>query len=262
MNRGTLFWGVVLILLGSLFLLQNAGLLQNVNIWGLLWPGFLMLLGVWILLGRFWRGSASVEHANVSLDGAARAHLRLKHGAGRIHLAAGSLGGDLVTGDFSGGVEVERQLKGDLLDVKLRVPSQDFPFFFEPHGLEWNLTVNREVPLTMKINTGASEASLDLSELRVSDVVLKTGASSITMTLPANAGFTRLAVESGAASLNLRIPAGVAARIRTRTGLGSVSVDAARFPRQGDYYQSPDYDTAANKADIDIESGVASVDVR
>lgn len=262
MNRGTLFWGVILILAGVLFLLGNAGLLRGIDVWAVLWPGFLILLGIWILLGRFWGGSSAMQHAVVALDGAPRAHLRLEHGAGRLQLAAGSLGTTLVEGDFGNGVQIERHLQGDVLNVKLHIPAQEFPFFFDTHGLEWNLTVNREIPLTMKINTGASEATLDLSELQVSDIRLETGASSTTLTLPANAGFTRLGVETGVASLHLRIPAGVAARIRTRGGLGSVSVDTARFPLQGSYYQSPDYDTAANKADVDIESGVASVDIR
>jgi hypothetical protein len=68
-------------------------------------------------------------------------------------------------------------------------------------------------------------------------------------------------VSSGAASVNIRIPQGVAARIRWRGGLSSINVDPSRFPRFGDTYQSPDYDSAANKVDLDVEMGVGSVTV-
>jgi hypothetical protein len=60
----------------------------------------------------------------------------------------------------------------------------------------------------------------------------------------------------------VNIPPGVAARLRTRGGLSSIQVDEMRFRRMGDVYQSDDYETAANRADIDIEMGVGSVTVR
>jgi hypothetical protein len=54
----------------------------------------------------------------------------------------------------------------------------------------------------------------------------------------------------------------VAARIRTGGGLTATSVDQSRFPRAGKVYQSPDYDTAQNRADIKIEMGAGSISVR
>jgi hypothetical protein len=44
--------------------------------------------------------------------------------------------------------------------------------------------------------------------------------------------------------------------------LSEISVDQNRFPRTGNGYQSADYDTAANKVDILIETGVGSVKVK
>jgi hypothetical protein len=96
----------------------------------------------------------------------------------------------------------------------------------------------------------------------VTELKLKSGASSTQMTLPAHAGHTRAQIESGAASVNVRIPEGVAARIRTRAGLASIQVDTQRFPRSGEYYQSPDYEAAEHRVDLDVQTGVGSVDVR
>jgi hypothetical protein len=58
------------------------------------------------------------------------------------------------------------------------------------------------------------------------------------------------------------VPQGVAASIRARGGLASINIDSNRFPRSGDVNQSPDYETAANKVDMDIQTGVGSVDIR
>jgi hypothetical protein len=55
----------------------------------------------------------------------------------------------------------------------------------------------------------------------------------------------------------------VAARIRVKTGIASVNVDSNRFPRQdGGLYESADYATAANRADITIDTGVGSVEIK
>jgi hypothetical protein len=72
---------------------------------------------------------------------------------------------------------------------------------------------------------------------------------------------TTVRAESGAASLVIEVPEGVAARIRSRMGLGSSQVDERRFPRSAAGFESADYGTAANRADIDISGGVGSVRV-
>jgi hypothetical protein len=57
------------------------------------------------------------------------------------------------------------------------------------------------------------------------------------------------------------VPQGVAARIRIDTGVSDVKVDS-RFPRVGNVYQSPDYESAANAVDMDIDAGAAQIAVR
>jgi hypothetical protein len=138
-----------------------------------------------------------------------------------------------------------------------------FPIFWSPgYTLDWSFSLNRSVPITLEMETGANESRIDLSELMVTDLRLKSGASSTEVTLPANAGFTRVQISSGAAEMKVNVPTGVAARVRYRGGLSSINVDPNRFPRFGDVYQSADYDTAPNKAEIDVEMGVGSVTIR
>ena len=135
-----------------------------------------------------------------------------------------------------------------------------FPWMWGPgRSLDWSFGLNSGIPLSLELKTGASESRLDLADLLVTDLRLETGASATQINLPAKAGRTRAEIRAGAASVELQVPPGVAARIRIRGGLSSANVDAARFPRMGDVYQSQDYHTAANTADIDIETGVGSV---
>lgn len=264
MKSSNLFWGTILILAGGLFLLDSLGIIA-VNVWDLLWPLFLIALGVWFLWGTLFRKEPAVEHARVPLENARRARIILQHGAGRLDVHAGAEMGNLLEGDFGGGLNLNSQRNGDLLDVRLSIPAQVFPFgigWGPGYTLNWSLGLTRDIPLSLDIEGGANESRLDLSELRVTDLRIRSGASSTTVTLPANAGQTRASIESGAASVRLTVPPGVAARIRSRSGLSSITVDQARFPRQGDIYQSPDYEAAANRVDIDLQSGVGSIDVR
>ena len=57
------------------------------------------------------------------------------------------------------------------------------------------------------------------------------------------------------------IPSGVAARIRATTGIGKVTIDP-RFSKTADnIYESSDFDSAANRVDITLNSGAGSVSV-
>lgn len=112
------------------------------------------------------------------------------------------------------------------------------------------------------MEVGASDTCLDLTGLRVMELRLRTGASSTEVRLPAHAGHTRASIKTGVSSLFLLIPEGVAAHIQTKGGLAAITVDRARFPQTGGIYRSPDFETAENRVEIEVETGVGSVDIR
>ena len=91
---------------------------------------------------------------------------------------------------------------------------------------------------------------------------METGASSTRLTLPAHAGWTRARVASGAASVEIAVPAGVAARINGQVAVGSLNVDQQRFPRRNGGYESPDFETATHRVELSIEGGVGATVVR
>lgn len=62
--------------------------------------------------------------------------------------------------------------------------------------------------------------------------------------------------------MNIHVPDGVATRICASGGASDISVDPPRFLRVGDVYQSPDYETAADKVEIKAEIGAGAIRVR
>ena len=269
-RRTTLILGLVIILIGVLLLLRAVGII-SVSVGGLV--GALILVGIgvamlWYFIAQPDMAEADAEAATIPLEGASEASIRVSHAAGRLSVDASAGPGELASGTFGGGLDSRIKREGDRLDVHMRLPARLFPSVALPwrwgrgRGLDWTFGLNPEVPISLRLDTGASDMRLDLSKLKVTRLRLSTGASSTVMTLPADAGHTRVDVESGAASLRIRVPEGVAARIRVSGGLSSTSVDRSRFPRSGGVYQSPDYDSAVNKAEIRVETGVGSVSVR
>jgi hypothetical protein len=268
MRRSTLIWAGILILAGILLLLNNIGVIA-VDVWGLIWPLLLIAFGASILWGGFFgRPSLEAERIAIPLGGAVRARVVVKHAAGRLRVDASATSGELVTGTFGSGLDHRERRDGETLDVEMRVPNRAFPGFAWPwmwgpgRTLDWTFGLNGKIPLSLEFETGAGEAQLNLSDLQVTDLRLKTGASATDLTLPANAGHTRVKIDAGAASVTVRVPAGVAAHIRATGGLVSVNVDRNRFPREGNAYRSPDYETATNTVDVGIEAGVGSISVR
>jgi hypothetical protein len=103
---------------------------------------------------------------------------------------------------------------------------------------------------------------MDLRDVPASEIRLQTGASNSNVTLPAR-GASHLDLEAGAAAVNIRIPDGVAGRVRIKEGLTSLNIDKPRFPQiDSRLYQSANYDTAENRAELNIEAGVGSITIK
>jgi len=257
--RSNFFWGSLIVILGSLLLLQNLGIL-NVNIWNLIWPFFLIALGAWIILGRLFPNRASVEHAVIGLDGARKARIKVNHAAGRLNIRPGNHPNNLIEGDFGGGVEASEILNGDIKDVTIKPRMDVFVFPWGPdQALHWDFSLAQNIPIDLNLETGANDAYIDLTSLQIESLKLSSGASSTQVNLPEAAGYTTVKVDSGVTSVRLTIPAQVAGRIHYSGGLSSIQIDKQRFLQSGNLYESADYSTAANKVDITIDTGIASV---
>ena len=252
-------WPVAWIVAGVVLLMSTTGQLGQgpAELISTYWPWAALILGVWFLIGAFlpW-GQGATEALALPLDGGSRADVRIRFGAGELitHVAAP---GQLVDGVFEGGVLYRLSGPGRVelsQDTTYGLPWLD-------RRSHWDVGLPGEVPLDLRVEAGASRVTLDLYDLRVANLQLQAGASETRVRLPHSAGVTNVKAETGAASLTIEVPAGVAAKIRTRMAIGSSHIDEVRFPRVGDLYQSNDYATASNRVDMDIQGGVGSVRV-
>ena len=264
MNKRGLFWGGALILLGLFILLDNLGVFESlgVSLWGIILPVLLILIGIWLIWSLFARQkNPQNEQVTVPDDDIQLAEIVINHGAGRLFISADPLQSNLLEGSFDGGVRQDTQRNAGTLRIKLTMVSDffwRFPGNWAPQqSLDWNMKFKPTARYVFVLNTGASDSRIDLTDLLVDSISIKTGASSTELTLPQSAGFTTVKVKSGASSLFIKVPGDVAARIHASGGM--MNLDKSRFPRIGVYHQSNDYDMADNKVDLEIETGVGSV---
>lgn len=306
-RSGVVTLSLTLIALGVVLLLQNLGLLPA-GFWpavARLWPVLLVLLGVELLLGARIRmlallaallgafvvatfqlvrplappASGGPTTFEQPLNGATSAAVRMQLGAGRVEVGALPSGaGELASGRLDGppgaSLRPRYQLRDGTGELRLALEgSQPPPLPFFPGAgpaAALDVRLTPDVPLELRAEMGAAEARFDLSELKVSRLDLQSGVSTTWVRLPAAAGTTTGRIRSGAASLELEVPPGVAAQLRFQGGVSRVNVDEARFPLvEGETglghrrtYRSPDFERAVNRVDLTLESGASSITVR
>lgn len=259
MRRDSLFWGVALIVLGVLLYLQAQGYIDNV--FQYIWPIGLMLLGLWFILSVYWRPAPSPnETFSIPLGQAQSVNYSFSHGAGQLDISGGAPAGQAIVGTMASGMNKNSQLMGDQLNVRVEAGPTFVPFLGPSEGV-WRFQVAQDRPVLMTVEAGASSLNIDLRDVLARHLAVKTGASNVNVTMPAR-GVSLLDLEGGATNVNIRIPEATAARIRVE-GVSSMDVDLSRFPRvEPDMYQSADFDSAGDRAEINIKSGLGKISVR
>lgn len=268
-------WPVILVLAGIELLLANRAP----------WPvmallGVLVLVGGTIALGLSMGPSAAANAVDRStataLGGATQAAVILRFGAGELNMGPLVAPGpdQLAVMDYSGPAELVPEPRysptvggiGRLeYQLSTRSPGPGFiPFLGgRSDALHMDVNLNPNVPIaSLNVQMGATDAHLDLSNLKVASTDISLGAASAWLRLPEAAGVTTAHISGGAATITIEVPQGVAAQIRHSGGLETVDIDQDRFPLVGDgVYRSPGYDAATNKVDLTIETGLTTIEV-
>jgi len=261
MRWNRLFWPLILIIVGGLLLLNNLKII-NVNLWEVIIPIALILMGLSALTGSLQHASRKASQSlSIPAEGATSARIRIRYGAGRVTVMGQDMPGQLLSGAFEGGVEEVIRRDGNALNVDLNASSDNW-LWWDGGQRAWSFGLSKAIPVALDIEMGAAETRFDLTDVKVTDLRLKTGASSTSLSMPANVGMTTARLEGGAASISVQIPPEVAARIRWEGGISSINIDTKRFPQSGNTYESKNYAEAKNKLDLRIEMGMGSVDIR
>jgi hypothetical protein len=149
---------------------------------------------------------------------------------------------------------------------------------------EWQVHLNPRVSSDINAHSDGGNVKLNLAGMAVAHVMAETGGGNMDVTLPDNSanlsvaaktgggnvtvdmgrgitGSSTVEAGSGAGNVAVHLPGGIAARVHATSGWGKVVVDP-RFSKIDEHtYQSPDYDSAADKVEITAQSGAGNVSV-
>jgi len=265
MNKNRLFWGISVMFLGFLLLLNSLGVL-HINAWKFAGPMVLIFLGLWFIFNTlFQKTPQKPESLSIPSAGEEEFVLEISHGAGKLQIGAAPTSPDLLNGTFQHGVNSQVFHQGSVTKIQL-TPASDPIDYLVPgnfHGMNWDIQLNTQVPVSIDLKGGANESILNLADVNVKRLDISTGASRTEVTFSEKAVISRAKINAGVSEVDLHIPTPIAASISVHgKEMSSIHVDTLRFVQQGDHYESLNYATAEKKLDLEINPGLGQVNIR
>jgi hypothetical protein len=171
--------------------------------------------------------------------------------------------------------------------LALRSTSIGRPWFQLPWSacnaaISWQIHLSPNVQSDLRAHSGGGNVKLNLAGMNVNRVSADTGGGNLEVVLPDNAANLRVNAKtgggnvtvhlgsgikgsnivnanSGAGNVEVHIPSGIAARIYATSGWGKEIVDQRFSNIDKHTYQSSDFDRAADKVEITVQSGAGTV---
>ncbi len=122
-----------------------------------------------------------------------------------------------------------------------------------------NLKLNDKVIWDMKFEFGAGKADFDLSPYQIKNLSIKTGVTETDIKLGDRSENLNVEVESGLTSIEFAIPTASGCRIKVDGGLNAKNFEG--FIKNGSYWETPGYEKAAKKIQINFEGGLQDLKV-
>ena len=286
-----LFFGLVFLLIGFGFLVQNFNLVPGLNFnFSILlsfWPVLIILAGLSVLSRGTWIGyslsvlitltiiivlafyfmlpgninvsetfsfdipkTAKIKHANIFIEvGASSVEMR----SGGDSLISGSLNSNVAT------LTAEDTVKDGIQFVKIKM-QENFEGMKGRLANNLNFNIAEDVPLSVQMESGASDIVFDASNLILEDLELNTGASKIVLVLGNKAEDAYMLLKAGVSSIDITIPENVGTKIQVNGSLSQNNF--AGFDKISEnFYQTSNYDSSDSKLNIVIEAGISSISI-
>jgi cell wall-active antibiotic response 4TMS protein YvqF len=264
--RQGVFWPLLLIALGIVFLLSNFGVITGISWLAIanLWPLLLILIGLDIAFARRWPLPALAAEVLVIAAGLALLAYSPNLSPGIFVFGDGggpgvadvtvprgnateltfSLNGGANSYDVAGGATALVEAHSANPDLRVRVSGTTRPnvrldqvssgFLHPGSSGDVQIRLPSDLPMSVTVNVGASESDIDLSDVRLTDGRVNLGASSMRFVLPKpTSGNVDIRMSGGASTITVVVPDGVDARIATTGGFLSLRSDNTRLGTGG-----------------------------
>ena len=206
------------------------------------------------------------EPVSQPLGAAARADVAIALNIGQLRIGALSQPNTLIAGEIAyqdrSTVARDFVMHGDTAAFTLREQDSQANSLIKhsDDAAVWDLRLNPVTPMRLTLVSDVGNSAIDLAQLHVTDLDLKTSVGNITLTVPGQ-GHVQALIRGGVGNTTISIPAGVAVRLALSIGLGSVNVPES-YRQVGSGYVSPDFDTATNRVDLTVSSRAGDITIK
>lgn len=125
----------------------------------------------------------------------------------------------------------------------------------------WQIHLNPSVALDLTVHSDGGNVRLDLTSMLVTQVAAETGGGNVELSLPDATGNLSVSARTGGGNVTIVLPGNPAARVYATSGLGKVIMDARFEKLDAKTYQTPDFEHAAHKVEINAQTGAGNVTI-
>ena len=294
-NVGSIFWGLLFVLVGTLLLLDNLGIVK-VNLWNVweLWPVIIIGIGLSFLSLRGWlsalislvaivallglvvfvlvdgspypdtnKSSGQTTTLSDAADGAKRLKVGIDTGAANIVLSSSRERKGVEVSQSSDFLRLVKktETKGDTRHVLFSTDFARRGFQLGGANNKLQVDLTRSLPVALEIDTGATSVSGDLSQVRLTSLDIDTGASSIDLRLGALEQRQDVTLDAGASSIILHIPKQAGVRVESNSGLTKLNFDGIDKVSESTY-ESLNFASSDRQIIIHADLGVSGFEIR
>ncbi|GAA0317440.1 hypothetical protein GCM10008967_05020 [Bacillus carboniphilus] len=201
-------------------------------------------------------GKASEESIEIEKDDAKELDVELKLGAGELNLSGGA--NQWLEGRIEDSKEpkVSYKLNGDKGKLTVAQKSKQGINFKDN---EWDLQLTKDVPLSLKISTGAAETDLNLSGIQLTDLDIETGVGELNLDVSGDwkESFD-INLETGVGQVTVILPSNVGVKVTSSKGIGSAEFKDLISQGNGVYVNEA-YENSDIIITVNAEMGVGEV---
>ncbi len=124
------------------------------------------------------------------------------------------------------------------------------------------ILINDDVVWDIKLDAGALESDMDLSQVKVKSLSLDGGAGSFKVVLGNKYPSTEVEIDTGASEIEFYVPKDSGVKLNIDGLVSSKDFTDIAFEKKGGHYYTPNYDEAVNKIEIKIDMGVGALKIK
>lgn len=202
------------------------------------------------------------ESKTVELGAAKEVRVEVEMGAGELRISPG--GAKLLDADFHYNVAEWRPLvKYDVsgshgyLSVR-QPPVRGFSAGNQEN--RWDLRLNDQAPMDLKVNVGAGEGTMKLSGMRLHRLEIGIGAGELKIDLrgPWDDNLDG-SIRGGVGQATIHLPREVGVRVRASGGIGGIN--AQGLHKDGDSYTNDAYGKSPVRVRLDVQGGIGEINL-